>query len=298
MVGKMLGIPSVYEIRGLWEYTKVYEEGLDEKSIRFLYLKYMEGLAAKNADLTLTLTENLKQEMVFRGVEANRISVIANGMNTEDHVADDSIKQSLIEKHNLSGKKIIGYVGSITKYEGLDVLLRAMKKLIITHTEIHLIIVGDGKELENLKSLVLELGIENYATFTGRLKPEEAKSYYNIIDIAPFPRHKTKVTNLVSPLKPFEAMAYKKPVVLSDVDVTFEYIEDGKNGLIFTANDEVDLAAKLEMLIDNEKLYSQMSDFAYQWVKENRSWDIITAKLVDDYQKLIICGNAVVTETI
>lgn len=287
MVGKMLGIPSVYEIRGLWEYTKVFEEGLDEKSIRFLYLKYMEGLAAKNVDLTLTLTENLKQEMVYRGVPENNISVIANGVNIEDYVADDSVKQSLIEKHNLSGKKIIGYVGSLTKYEGLDVLLRAMKKLIKTYTEIHLIIVGDGREFENLKSLVLELGIENYATFTGRLKPEEAKSYYNVIDIAPFPRHKAKVTNLVSPLKPFEAMAYKKPVVLSDVDVTFEYIEDGKNGLIFTANDEVDLAAKLEMLIDNEKLYSQMSNFAYQWVKENRSWDIITEKLVEDYQKLI-----------
>ena len=284
---KLLGVKSIYEIRGLWEITRISREPEFESTDLFTLNKTMETEAAKNADVVITITQALKEEMITRGVDESKIKVISNGVDTERFIP--LIKDDLLSKSLLIDEKIvIGYIGSIVQYEGLDLLVKAVEILVNKGiVNIIILIVGDGASLEDIQYLVSSLNLDKYFIFTGRIPHEEVEKYYSIVDIAPFPRKGQPVTEMVSPLKPFEAMAMEKAVISSDVAALSEIIDDKRTGLLFKKDNIEDFAEKLELLINDGSLRNELGQQARNWVVKEKDWKILAKKLNNIYEDLL-----------
>ena len=197
-------------------------------------------------------------------------------------------KNKKLEKElGFQDKIVIGYIGSFVNYEGLDLLLEACSLLYKKiGDQFRLLLVGDGAMMNPLRKMARFLQIEDLIKFTGRVNHEEVESYYSLIDIAPLPRKGHKVCELVSPLKPFEAMASGKVVITSSVKALAEIIEHGRTGLIFEKDNSMDLAEKLESVISNSELRVTLGANARDWVVENHSWEIVSRRVVDLYQQI------------
>lgn len=280
-----LGIPSIYEVRGLWEVTRGSRDPEWAEGGMYRFMARMESDAAKNATRVLTITNALKEELVNRGVDEDKIVVLPNGVDTDRFVPrerDEDLKQSL----GLAGKTIIGYVGSVLDYEGLGLLIQAAKILRTKGKEFAVVIVGDGAELEQFKSEVAEASLESCFVFTGRVPHSEVEKYYSIVDITPFPRLPLPVCEMVSPLKPFEAMAMQKAVVASDVKALAEIVRDGENGLLHEKGSAESLAEKISLYLDNPELRETMARNGREWVVEERQWKDLGRIVSDMYSEL------------
>jgi glycosyltransferase involved in cell wall biosynthesis len=291
MVARNLGIPSIYEIRGLsditrqsrhpeWFGTESHQAEVD-----------IEALAAINATAVITITDSLKEEMVNRGVDADKITVIHNGVNTElfkPHSPDNSLSKQL----GIRNKVVIGYVGSIVDYEGLDVLLDAVGILEQRGIEDFIVlIVGDGACLDSLKTQIEQTKLRTKIIFTGRVPHDEVVSYYSLIDITPFPRKSLPVTEMVSPMKPFEAMAMEKLVICSDVSALTEIVNHEVTGLLFSKDNPESLADTLLLGINDSELRNRLGRQAREWVKKERDWKILSKKVTQLYDSLIETSN-------
>jgi|TARA_B110000483_G_C18166694_1_gene531584 glycosyltransferase involved in cell wall biosynthesis len=285
LASKKLGIPFIYEVRGLWEITSASKNADFKTSSEFKAIKRLETLACQAADHIFTLTMGLKEELVNRGVDVNKIHLLPNAI-------DSSTLPTLVNKdvgfmNELkieNNEVIIGYIGSFVAYEGLDDLIRACAELInIGHNNFKLLLIGDGKVMPELKQLVLELDLNNKVIFTGRVLHEEVPKYYSLIDIAPFPRKPVEVCEMVSPLKPLEALAMEKAVLVSSVAAQKEMIIDNETGLIFNKGEISDLISKLSTLINDKDLRKTLGKNGKVWVTTNRSWKGV----VQDYVSTI-----------
>lgn len=282
----LLGIPSIYEVRGLWEVTRGSRDPRWRGSGMFRYMARMEAEAAKGATRVITITQALKNELIARGVTADKITVVPNGVDSS-RFRPLSQNSELKEQLGLRGKTVIGYVGSILDYEGLDLLIRACAQLAEHRSDFHLLLVGDGAERATFQELAASLGILNrVVTFTGRVDHMLIENYYSIIDIAPFPRLPLEVCELVSPLKPFEAMAMGKAVLCSDVAAMAEFIDPGVNGLLFRKGDLDSLVDVLGNLLDDENLRIELGENARQFVETERDWKKLALKVVEIYTDL------------
>lgn len=281
-----LGIPSIYEVRGLWEVTRISREPEWNNSLDYTFMAGMEAEAAKAATHVLAITSALKNELISRGVDGAKIDVIPNGVDTRRFTPkpqDTSLKESL----GLTGKTVIGYVGSILDYEGIDTLIDSAAILKSTANNFHFLIVGDGSYLDNAVSRARAMGVEDVVSFVGRVPHEEVEQYYSIIDIAPIPRHSLPVTEMVSPLKPFEAMAMGKVVVGSNVEAIEEIIVPGVNGLVFQKDDASDLAKVLATLTEDKDSLSALGRSSRDWVVSERDWAKLAQQVVSIYDKLL-----------
>ncbi|MFD2026052.1 glycosyltransferase family 4 protein [Promicromonospora aerolata] len=287
---RRLGIPSVYEIRGLWEVTRGSRNPDWRDSGMYRYIARMEADAARHATRVLTITGGLRDEMIDRGVPDDRIVLVPNGVDTERFVPverDEELARSL----GLVDKKVIGYVGSLLDYEGLDLLIRAAAALDTRRDDFHVLLVGDGAEREQFEALAEELGLlDRVVTFTGRVPHHEVEKYYSLVDIAPFPRLPLEVCELVSPLKPFEAMAMGKAVVSSDVRALAEIVEDGVNGLLHTKGSHEDLVRVLDTLLEDDGLRHRLGKTGREWVVAERDWRSLGKRVSEVYAEL---GEAV-----
>lgn len=266
-----LGIPSIYEIRGLWEITRVSRDPAWGSSDLFKHMVRMETDAARQATKVLTITNALRDEMVDRGVDPEKISVIPNGVNT-DRFRPLPRDEALADRLEIRDKTVIGYIGSILDYEGIGLILEAARDLARERNDFHILIVGDGPEKHKLEAFTRDEGLQNLVTFTGRIPHAEVEGHYSLIDIAPFPRLPLPVCEMVSPLKPFEAMAMGKAVVSSDVAALAEIVTPGFNGLLHRKGDSSDLRDQLERLLDNPQELQMLGSQAREWVVENRDW--------------------------
>ena len=147
--------------------------------------------------------------------------------------------------------------------------------------------VGDGVVLDNLKNLSKELKLDNDVHFTGRIDHNDVLDYYSVIDIAVYPRKGTKVCEIVSPLKPLEAMAMEKTVIASNVKALSEMVKDNETGLLHAKDDIDDLTRLLEKCLKDKKLTKNLGINARKWVTNNRNWDAVSEKVNNLYKKLI-----------
>ena len=285
IAGRELGLKTIFEVRGMWEVTRLSRQPAWEGSEEFKAYRYLETLAALEADVVITITEALKHELVTRGVSESKIHVVSNGVDTEifePQVPNMELKQSLgIPKDN----SVIGYVGSIVDYEGLDILVDSIKLLVESgQTKITALIVGDGVALDGLKEQVAHMKLDDYFVFTGRIPHDSVPNYYSIIDICPFPRRGLPVCELVSPLKPFEAMAMGKVVIGSSVQAIAEFIEEGINGFVHEKDSADDLAKKIACSIESEEIRERLELTTRDWVVKNRDWKVLANKVFDIYE--------------
>lgn len=286
IAGRKLGIPVSYEVRGMWHITQASKDIDYAGSTEYKFLSKMEELVAANAQTVFTLTNALESLFINAGIDQKKIKRLANGVEIDFFKnCKSSPSEKLIKKFELSDKVVLGYVGSIIKYEGLDLLLQSIAKLVSKSvTNIKLIIVGDGEYLQELITLTEELSLKEYVVFTGRVPHEEVYDYYSVIDITPFPRLPLEVCELVSPIKPMEAMACGAAVVVSSVGGLSEMVEDCETGLVFEKGDSDDLAVKLEAIIKDKSLADRLTKNAFSWVDKNRSWSAIVNNVLQEFQ--------------
>jgi len=282
------GIKSLYEVRGLWEITRISRQPKWENSEHFNMIKRLETQAAKEADVVVAITYALKEELVKRGVAEEKISVLPNGVDSTSFVPLKRDTALLKELNIPVDDTVIGYIGSIVEYEGIDLLVEAialLKKRNIKNFKF--LLVGDGRYFEYIKQLIIKLGVEDLVIVTGRVSHEEVERYYSIIDIAPLPRRAVPVSEMVSPLKPFEAMAMGKVVLGSDVAAIAEIIEENYNGILFEKENVKDLTEKLAHLLKNSDQRKQIGLTAREWVVKERDWSVLAKKLDDLYSTML-----------
>ena len=277
-----LGIPSVYEVRGLWEITRMSREPSYEASEMFALTARLEADACAYADQVITITGALRDLMIERGVPQSKITVLPNGVDTDrfrPRLRDPDLARAL----GVDGKVVVGYVGSVLDYEGIDTLLSATARLAGRRKDFHVLVVGDGAAYDQCRVFSETLGISDLVTFTGRVPHDDVERFYSLVDIATFPRKPLPVCEAVSPLKPFEAMAAAKVPVVSSVAALTEIVTDGDNGLVFYKGDLSSLTDVLDRAIGDEALRAEIGRRAREWVVRERDWSVLVRTLEQVY---------------
>jgi PEP-CTERM/exosortase A-associated glycosyltransferase len=274
-------LPFVYEVRDLWENASVDRGKFREGSLLYRVARGMETRVLARADAVVTICEKLREELAPRTGRPDRLSVVGNGVDTgsfRPEPADPAARA----RWGLEGKTVLGYVGTFQPYEGLETLIDALARIRVALPAAHLLITGSGGEEERLKARVRQQQLDNHVTFTGRLPHDQVRDAYAQADLMVYPRVMTRTTALTTPLKPLEAMAMGKPVIVSDVPAMHELVRPGETGLIFRAGDAADLAEKCLQILGEPAGCVQLGGRARDWVLAERQW----SALVAGYQKV------------
>ena len=233
------------------------------------------------------ICQGLKDDLVQRGVDANKITLIPNAVAYEkftERQVDENAKVALAKKLNVDDACVLGFVGSFYAYEGLDLMLESMQELAKRDKKYVLLLVGGGPEDKRLKQMVADFGLEQNVIFTGRVPHDEVANYYDLIDLLVFPRKSMRLTELVTPLKPLEAMAQRKLVLASDVGGHHELITHGENGYLFKADNVADLTRNVEEITSTDN--SEVLSNGLTFVKEVRNWAVSVSNYKPIYEAL------------
>jgi PEP-CTERM/exosortase A-associated glycosyltransferase len=285
-VGRLLRIPSVYEMRGIWEDSHAGREKITEDSLRYRTVRTLENQAIRQVDSCCVICEALKEDVMSRGIiNPDKLFVVPNGVDVERFVPGPR-DQDLVAELGLTGRVVMGYIGTFFHYEGLDLLVKAMAKLAPEFPQLALLLVGHGELMPSLEKLSHESGISDRVIFTGRVPHQEITRYYRLFDFMILPRRETRETRLVTPLKPMEIMAMGKPVLASNIGGHCENIEDGVNGMLFRSDDLSDLCEKCASLIRNAELREELGSKGREWVAAHRDWNVLVNRYIDVYTRL------------
>ena len=278
VAARRLGIPFVYEMRGLEDLMHVSRDLRYADSEGYRFLSAMEVEVCRAADEVLVITAALAEEMARRGVPAERMTVMPNGVHPDRFTPVDRDAE-LEAELSLTGKTVIGYAGGLIHYEGLELLVEAAGLLAGRRDDVAVVIVGDGPSRHSVAATVERLGLGDHVRMTGRVPHSEITRYLSLFDITPFPRLPLPVCELISPIKPFEAMATGKAVIVSDVAALTEIVRDGQTGLVFAKGDAQALATVLERLLDSPELRAELGGRAREWAATDGSWEHAVARV-------------------
>ena len=289
--GKKHHLPVVYECRAFWEDAAVDHGTSNEWGLRYRITRALETYTFKNADAVTTICNGLKSDIEERGVNPEKITVIPNavdlGQFSKRHPTGDG---ELAERLDLKGKAVLGFIGSFYAYEGLLLLVHALPAILDAVPQTRLLLVGGGPDNEKLKQLSVQLGLQGKVIFTGRVPHAEVTRYYNLVDIFVYPRLHMRLTDLVTPLKPLEAMAQEKLVLASDVGGHQELIRDGENGRLFRAGDQNALAQSAIEMIRQAGESDLLRRKGLEYVEKERNWAVSVANYNQVYNHLLASG--------
>jgi glycogen synthase len=285
-VARRRKLPLLYEIRAFWEDAAVGNGTGSEGSPRYRLTRMLETYAARRADGVAVIGEGLRRDLVARGVEANKIIVSPNGVDMALFGNPPARDGALAEALGIANADVIGFIGSFYDYEGLDDLIAAMSLLLARRPAAHLLLVGGGPMESALKMQAERSPARDHIHFIGRVPHDEVSRYYSLIDVLAYPRKAMRLTDLVTPLKPLEAMAQRKLVAASDVGGHRELIEDGVTGTLFPAGNPAALAATLDALFSDRAGWEQRRDAARRYVERDRNWSSNISRYVPAYQRL------------
>lgn len=286
-VGRKLGIPVVYEIRAFWEDAAVDHGSTKENSLRYKLTRALETWAVKRADAVTVICEGLRKDLIARGIEPGKITVIPNAVDIDKFSVGGVPEAELKMKLGLGGSRVLGFIGSFYAYEGLDLLIAALPTILRQLPDVKILLVGGGPQDRDLKQQVMALDLKERVLFTGRVPHDEVNRYYDLIDVLVYPRHPMRLTELVTPLKPLEAMAQGRLMVASDVGGHKELIQNGKTGVLFRAGDVDDLASKVVALLLDEPSWDDMKRNGRQFVEAERNWAASVARYRDVYGRFV-----------
>lgn len=285
-VAKDFGIPVVYEVRAFWEDAAVDHGTSKELGLRYRLTRSLETHALKHADAVTTICDGLRKDIVQRGISADKITVIPNAVDVEkfDMVgsADPGLKQAL----GLQGNRLLGFIGSFYAYEGLDILLRALPLMLSAAPDLRVLLLGGGPQESALRELARTLGIQDKVVFAGRVPHDQVQKYYELIDVLVYPRLSMRLTDLVTPLKPLEAMAQGRLLAASDVGGHLELIRDGETGVLFRAGDPASLAEKVSALLNKQDQWQSLRQAGRNFVETERNWRNSVARYRGVYGRL------------
>ena len=283
---RRLGLPFVYEMRGLEDLMKGVRDPDFGSTDRYQFLDHVETEVCHEADAVFVITEALRTEMTRRGVPADKLVVLPNGVHT-DQFAPRQRDRELELELGVDGIPVIGYAGSLVDYEGLELLMAAAAALRDREVAFRVVVVGDGPAQASVQASAAEHGLGERVLFTGRVPHDQVSRYLSLFDVTPFPRLPLPVCELISPMKPFEALAMGKALVVSSVAALTEIVQDGVTGLVFEKGNAADLARVLEELLGSPDLRARLGEAGLAWVRAERDWSHVTATADETYRDVL-----------
>ena len=286
-VARKIGLPLVYEIRAFWEDAAVGNGTSRAGSPKYLLTRTLENHVVAEADAVVTICQGLRDDLVARGTDAARIAIAPNGVDLSlfgDPLPRDP---AFAAELGLGDGPVIGFIGSFYDYEGIDDLIAAMPLLTQDHPDARLLLVGGGPCEEALRRQAQTSQAADAIHFAGRVPHGEVERYYALCDIMAYPRKKSRLTDLVTPLKPLEAMAQGKLVAASDVGGHRELIADGITGTLFAPDDPAACAEALASLLEARSVWENRQATARIYVETRHDWAINVQRYQDVYQRLL-----------
>lgn len=285
--GKRLGLPVVYEIRAFWEDAAVGNGTGREGSVKYRLTRSLENLVVSRANHVVTICDGLRDDLIARGADSRRITVMPNGVDLNLFGAPLPRDAELCAEMGLGDGPVIGFIGSFYAYEGLDDLISAMSALLEHHSHARLLLVGGGPCEAELRAQAAQSPVSHAIHFVGRVPHDEVERYYSLCDIMAYPRKRSRLTDLVTPLKPLEAMAQGKLVAASNVGGHRELVRDGQTGLLYPPDNPSACASALADLIDRRADWPAILVAGRQHVETRHDWARNARRYQDVYQTLL-----------
>ena len=286
-VGRRHHLPVVYEVRAFWEDARVSMGTQNKAGPRYHATRRIETYVMRRADAVIAICQGLACDMVARGIPGGKITVVPNAVDRNAFAGPGTRDDALAARLGLLGRTVIGFFGSFYFYEGLHLLLRALTELRQHRPEIAVLLAGGGPEEASLRKLAEELELGSNIVFAGRVAHEEIQRYYDLADLLVFPRLSMRLTELVTPLKPLEAMAQERIVVASNVGGHRELIRDRDTGYLFPPNEPRYLAEGVLAALDDKASWPAIRARAVRFIETERSWAQSVARYAEVYGRLM-----------
>lgn len=284
---RRFGLPLVYEVRAFWEDAAANHGTNREWGARYRLTRALETRVLQRAHGIVTICEGLRNEIIGRGIDPDKIEVVPNAVDAARFRPGAEADPELSRSLGLNGRRVLGFLGSFYAYEGLDLLLRAVPKLLARYPDTRVLLTGGGPQDEALRNQAHELGIADKVIFTGRVPNADVQRYYDLVDVLVYPRLPMRLTDLVTPLKPLEAMAQEKLVVASDVGGHRELIQDGRTGSLFKAGDADALAHAVAELFQHPEWHDGRRAAGRAFVESERTWTSSVRRYEPLYARLV-----------
>jgi PEP-CTERM/exosortase A-associated glycosyltransferase len=291
--GRRLGLPVVYEVRAFWEDAAADLGRTREGDLRWRATRALETHVLRRADAVTTLCQGTRDEILARGIPASKLTIIPNAVDPAAFSTDRRPDPDLLGRLGLAGRTVLGFIGSFYRYEGLSLLIGALPAILAAAPEVRLLLVGGGPEEAAIAAQVRAMGLDGAVVRTGRVPHAEVGRYYDLVDVFVYPRLKMRLTDLVTPLKPIEAMAKGRIVVASDVGGHREILRDGETGFLFPAGDAAALAATALRVLARRSDWPGMAAAARRHVEAERSWAASAGRYRQVYAALTSGGAAI-----
>jgi glycosyltransferase involved in cell wall biosynthesis len=275
-LGEHLDLPVVYEVRSLFDAPSpgAARSASDATSTRERYRRRdaTEVRCMLAADAVVTLAETMKSDIVARGVPAERVFVVPNGVDPEAFRPRPPDPR-LCERYGLGDRFVIGYVSNLDHpREGQETLIEATAILAEAGRDVACLIVGQGRRRAELELIAATSGAADRIVFTGAVPHVDVPAVYALLDAFVVPRRDERAARLITPLKPFEAMAMARPLVVADLPALTEVAPHGERALAFPAENAAALASALERLMDDPALAARLGEAGRAWVTQERTW--------------------------
>lgn len=280
-------IPLIYEIRAFWEDAAVGNGTGVEGNARYKVTKALETWAVKRADAVAVICEGLRDDLIERGIDGDKIVVSPNGVDLTLFGTPAAPDPALAAELGLTDAEVVGFIGSFYDYEGIDDLIAAMPALVAERPKAKLLLVGGGPMEATLRAQAAASPAAARIVFVGRVPHERVEDYYALTDVLAYPRKKMRLTDLVTPLKPLEAMAQRRLVAASDVGGHRELIAHEVTGTLFAPGDPAALAAAVGRLFADRASWDARRNRARAFVEAERNWSSNIARYEPVYQRLV-----------
>ena len=276
LAGWLRFVPSILEIRDLWPETIVAIGAMKNNRI-IGFLELLEKWMYRSTRHIVTVGEGYREKLLEKGVPSEKITVIPNGADFDFFKPRDD-QDELKTAHQLQGKFVCSYIGTLGLCSGLEMLPRAAKLLKDKNRhDIILMIVGDGAIREDLESLQKQGGLDNLI-ITGRRKKEEIPEYIALADVCLAHLQKKDLFKTVLPSKIFEATAMKRPIIMGVEGHAARLIQDAGAGICIEPENETEFIQALETLSNNPEQMKDFGESGYQYMQKNYNRELLAQK--------------------
>ncbi len=276
------GIPFVYELRAFWEDAAVDQNKTSTRSLRYRLSQKLEDYVVHRADAVVGISQPILDELKKRKTDPTKLFHVPNGVDTEKF-SPVSRDDKLAAKLGLGSEPVLGFIGSLYRWEGVAWLVGAVAELRRRGTACKLLIVGDGEEMPAVRETVRDLNAGEFIQILGRVPHDEIERYYSVADVLVYPRHSIRLTELVTPLKPLEAMALGKAILGSDVGGIRELVKPEKTGVLYRADNVEDFCKQAKRLLSQTSLQRKLGQEAREFILREKDWKVLAQRYINIY---------------
>jgi len=280
-------LPIVYEVRAFWEDAAVDHGTASEGGFRYRATRALETALMRRVDAVVPICNGLYADIAARGISESKLFIVRNFVDLRHFQPKRPPDNELRRRHRLTDCTVLGFIGSFYPYEGLLFLLRAVARLFARRPDVKLLLVGGGPQAATIEQEIESLGLADRIVMTGRIPHEEVDSYYDLIDILVYPRRRMRLTEIVTPIKPIEAMAKGQNILASDVGGHREIIGDQVTGKLFEADSVDDFLMKINEMLDDRQSLSRLAENARAHVARRHSVEMAAERYAQIFKTVL-----------